>query len=107
MTIRFILRILLCVVEYVMINLRGWNMATLTPSKPATFRLPQWALDFLDRTAAERHESKTQIVVEAVALMRDRELAMLMEEGYREMADEARVLAESSLSVAAETLPEW
>jgi hypothetical protein len=82
-------------------------MAIVTPSKPATFRLPQWALEYLDRAAAERHESKTQIVVEAVALMRDREMALLMEEGYREMADEARALAESSLSVATETLPEW
>lgn len=82
-------------------------MATAMPSKPASFRLPQWALEFLEREAEERHESKTQIVVAAVALMRDRELALLMEEGYREMADEALALAESSLSAAAETVPEW
>jgi hypothetical protein len=82
-------------------------MATVMPSKPATFRLPQWALDFLERKAEERQESKTQIVLEAVALMRDRELAMLMEEGYREIADESRSLAEGSLPAAAETLPEW
>lgn len=82
-------------------------MGTVMPSKPANFRLPQWALDFLERTAEERQESKTQIVVEAVACLRDRELAMLMEEGYREMAEEARTLAEGSLSAAAETLPEW
>ncbi|MCX6365024.1 MAG: hypothetical protein NTW58_12830, partial [Actinobacteria bacterium] len=62
-------------------------MAAVMPSKPATFRLPQWALDYLERKAEECQESKTQIVVEAVALMRDRELALLMEEGYREMAD--------------------
>lgn len=82
-------------------------MANVMPSKPASFRLPQWVLDFLERKAEERQEAKTQIVVEAVALMRDRELAMLMEEGYREMAEEARTLAEGSLSAAAETLPEW
>jgi len=82
-------------------------MATVTPSKPTTFRLPQWALGFLERKAEERDESKTQILLEAVALMRDRELAMLMEEGYREMADEALILAEGSLSATAETLPEW
>jgi hypothetical protein len=82
-------------------------MATVMPSKPANFRLPQWALEFLESKAEERHESKTQIVVEAVALMRDRELALLMEEGYREMADEAHALAEGSLSAAAETVPEW
>jgi hypothetical protein len=82
-------------------------VATVMPSKPANFRLPQWALDFLERKAEERHESKTQIVVEAISLMRDREMAVLMEEGYREMADEACTLAEGSLSAAAETLPEW
>ena len=82
-------------------------MATVMPSKPASFRLPLWALDFLERKAEERQQSKTQIVVEAVALMRDRELAMLMEEGYREMAHEAHTVAEGSLLAAAETLPEW
>lgn len=82
-------------------------MATVMPSKPASFRLPQWVLDFLERKAEERQESKTQIVVEAVACLRDHESAMLMEEGYREMAQEARTLAEGSLSAAAETLPEW
>jgi hypothetical protein len=82
-------------------------MATVVPSKPASFRLPQWALDFLERKAEERHESKTQIVVEAVALMRDRDLALLMEEGYRELADEAHTLAEGSFAAAAETVPEW
>ena len=82
-------------------------MATVMPSKPATFRLPQWALDFLEREAEERHESKTQIVLEAIALMRDHESALLMEEGYRVMACEARTLAEGGLSAAAETLPEW
>jgi hypothetical protein len=83
------------------------DVVTVMPSKPASFRLPQWTLDFLERRAEERHESKTQIVVEAVALMRDRELALLMEEGYREMADEAHTLAEGCLSAAAETVPEW
>ena len=82
-------------------------MATGMPSKPATFRLPQWALDFLEGEAEQRQQSKTQIVLEAVTLLRDQELALLMEEGYREMADEARTMAEASLPAAAETLPEW
>ena len=82
-------------------------MAIVMPSKPATFRLPQWALDFLEREAEQRQQSKTQIVLEAVTLLRDQELALLMEEGYREMADEARTMAEASLPAAAETLPEW
>jgi hypothetical protein len=36
---------------------------------------------------------------------RDRELATLMQEGYREMAEETLDLAESNLPAAAETLP--
>ena len=82
-------------------------MATVMPSKPATFRLPQWALEFLEREAEQRHQSKTQIVLEAVALLRDQEVALLMEEGYRALADEALTLAEGSLSATSETLPGW
>jgi len=82
-------------------------VATVIPSKPATFRLPQWALEFLEREAEQRHQSKTQIVLEAVALLRDQEVALLMEEGYRAMADEALTFAEGSLSATSETLPKW
>ena len=82
-------------------------MATVMPSKPANYRLPQWAIDFIEREAEERRQTRTQIVIEAVACLRDRELATLMQEGYREMADESRDLAESNLPAAAETLPEW
>jgi hypothetical protein len=82
-------------------------MAAVMPNKPATFRLPQWVLDFLESRAEERRASKTEIVVEAVACLRDRELEALMREGYREMAEESRATAEASLPTAAETLPEW
>lgn len=77
------------------------------PSKPANFRLPQWVIDFLERKAEEQQESKTQIVVEAVTCLRDRELAALMEEGYRELADDALEAAEAALPLAVGTLPEW
>ena len=82
-------------------------MATVMPNKPANFRLPQWVLDYLEHRAEERHESKTQVVVEAVTCLRDRELAALMEEGYREMAEDSLAMAEASLSSSVETLPEW
>jgi hypothetical protein len=83
------------------------DVATVMPSKPTHFRLPQWALDLLERKAEECHESKTQVVVEAFALMRDREMALLMEEAYRKMAGEAHTLAEGSLLAAAARVPEW
>ena len=41
------------------------------------------------------------------AFSRDRELTTPMQEGYREMAEEARDLAESNLPAAAETLSKW
>jgi len=82
-------------------------MATVMPNKSATFRLPQWVHDFLDRKADEEQESKTEIVVEAVACLRERELAALMAEGYREMAEDSLAMAEANLPVVVETLPEW
>jgi hypothetical protein len=82
-------------------------MATVMPNRPVNFRLPQWVLEFLESRAKERNASKTQIVVEAVSCLRDRDLAALMEEGYREMAEDSRATAEASLPAAIETLPEW
>ena len=82
-------------------------MATVMPNKPANYRLPQWALDFIEREAQERRQTRTQIVIEAIECLRARELAALMREGYREMADEALDMAENNLPSAAETLPEW
>jgi hypothetical protein len=82
-------------------------MATVMPNKPANFRLPQWVLDFVEHRAAERNESKTQVIVEAVACLRDREIAALMDEGYREMAEETLATSEAALPAAIETLPEW
>jgi len=51
--------------------------------------------------------SKTQVLIEAVTCLRDREIAALMEEGYREMAEESLALSEAALPAAIETLPDW
>ncbi len=82
-------------------------MASAMPNKPVNFRLPQWVIDYLETRSSERNESKTQVIVQAVACLRDQETAALMEEGYREMAVEWLALAEGSLPAALETLPEW
>jgi predicted transcriptional regulator len=82
-------------------------MATVMPSKPATFRLPQWVHEFLERMADEEQASKTDVVVQAVACLREREVAALMAEGYREMAEDSLATAEASLPASVETLPEW
>jgi len=73
---------------------------------PVQVRLPDTVNDFLNKLAAARHESKTQIVVEALDLLRDRLLAQQMEAGYRQIGDEQIALAEAIQPFVAEALPE-
>jgi hypothetical protein len=87
-------------------------MASVTPgprpdTRPVNFRLPEWAIEFLAARAAALQTTKTEVVVEAIAGLRERELEALMEEGYRERAAELLETAETSLPAGTETLPEW
>lgn len=88
-------------------------MAAVTPpaprggSRPVNFRLPEWVVEYLAARATARGTTKTQIVVDAVAALRERELETLMEEGYRDRGDELLEAAETSLPAAGETRPEW
>ncbi len=72
---------------------------------PVQVRLPDTVNDFLTQFAAARHESKTQIVVEALDLLRDRLLAQQMEAGYRQIGDDQIALAGAMQSLVAEALP--
>ncbi len=84
------------------------GMATGTVgTKPVQFRLPAWAREFLDEQARQSGSTKTEIVLEALECLREKELAALMAEGYRELADLNEELAEESMGIAGETLPEW
>ena len=76
-------------------------------TKPVQFRLPAWARDFLDEQSRRAGSSKTEIVVEALECLREKEVAALMAEGYRDLADLNSELAEESIGIAVETLPEW
>ena len=73
---------------------------------PVQVRLPDRVNDFLNELAAVRQESKTQIVVEARDLLRDRLLAQQMEAGYRRIGDDQIALAEAMQPLVAEALPE-
>jgi predicted transcriptional regulator len=73
---------------------------------PVQVRLPDRVNDFLNELAAARKESKTQIVVEALDLLRDRLLAQQMEAGYRRIGDDQIALAEAMQPLVAEALPE-
>jgi predicted DNA-binding protein len=76
-------------------------------TKPVQFRLPAWAREFLDEQSRQAGTTKTEVVVEAIECLRDKELAALMAEGYRELADLNEELAEESIGIAGEALPEW
>lgn len=53
-----------------------------TPSKQTQFRLPPWALEFIEQAARRRQSTKTQVILDALACLREHELEELMAEGY-------------------------
>ncbi len=76
-------------------------------TKPAQYRLPAWAHEFLAEEAALYGITKTEVIVRGLEKLRDAELESLMAEGYRECADENRRLAEEGMESAREILPDW
>lgn len=76
-------------------------------TRPVNFRLPEWVIAYLAERAEMRRTTKTQVLVEAVDCLRERERAALMAEGYVDRGEDAVELAETALPAAAETLPEW
>jgi riboflavin biosynthesis pyrimidine reductase len=57
-------------------------------TKPAQFRLPKWAHDFIERETAERGVAKTEVVLEALAELKEKRFQELMAEGYAELAEQ-------------------
>ena len=76
-------------------------------TRQAQFRLPLWIHDYLEQRALRSGGTKTDVVVEAVACLRDREQAEAMERGYREQAALSAELAEAVVNAASEVLDEW
>lgn len=81
--------------------------ARSTGTTPSQFRLPASARAFIDERAATLGVTKTQVVLEALACLREREIDERMAEGYRFRAQEHRALAEEGLLAAGEAWPEW
>jgi predicted transcriptional regulator len=73
---------------------------------PVQVRLPDAVNEFLAGLAAERHESKTQIVIEALELLRNHLLAQRLEQGYREIGGVQFDIVEAMQPLVAEALPE-
>jgi len=57
-------------------------------TKPAQFRLPPWAHEFLAQEASATGASKTDVVLDALEDYKKKRLEELLAEGYREWADE-------------------
>jgi hypothetical protein len=57
-------------------------------TKPAQFRFPKWAHEFLAQESAATGMSKTEIVTEALAGYKAKQFEELMIEGYIAMSDE-------------------
>ena len=57
-------------------------------TKPAQFRFPRWAHEFLAQESAATGASKTEIITEALAAYRTKRFEESMIEGYVAMADE-------------------
>ena len=62
------------------------------PGKQTQFRLPPWALVFIEGAAAQRQTTKTQVVLDALACLREHELNDLMAEGYEALPPEDELI---------------
>ncbi len=76
-------------------------------AKPFNVRLPMWAVDFVERRSNETGETKTQVVVDAIACLRAAHVQALMSEGYEEMRKANSQMAEEDMAAGCESLPEW
>ncbi len=65
-----------------------------------TISLPQDLLDLADRLACERSTTRSAVIAKLLEKEEEARIQALMEEGYRELADENRRLAEESFQVA-------
>lgn len=77
--------------------------------KPAQFRLPAWAKEFLAQEAAEQGVTKTQVIVEALECYKRTRFEAQLEEGYRETAEFDQAAARDSAATLADGLEdeEW
>jgi predicted transcriptional regulator len=73
---------------------------------PVQIRLPDTVNAFLAQLAAERHESKTQIVIEALDLLRDHLLAERMAQGYADVGASQLDVVTALADVAVRAFPE-
>jgi predicted DNA-binding protein len=65
----------------------GGDVMTDYTTKPAQFRLPKWAHDFLAQEASATGATKTDVLVEALEAYKEKRFNERMVEGYRVCGD--------------------
>lgn len=69
-----------------------------------TISLPKGLLQIVDDLARERSTTRSSIIAELLEKEEEARLHMLMEEGYREMAEENSSLAQEAYPLASEMI---
>ena len=69
-----------------------------------TISLPQKLVDYADRLAREQAKTRSGVIAELLEKDEKARIQALMEEGYRETAEENRRLAEEAFPLTSETL---
>lgn len=90
-----------------MFTVRRIELSYSSSTRPAQFRFPEWAHLFVEERATTTGSTKTEVVLEALECLRQREVEELMAEGYADRAAEGRELAEAGVKAAEESWPEW
>lgn len=78
--------------------MRGHNAAKITIS------LPRNLVEYADKLAQERSTTRSGVIAELLSKEEQARIHALMEEGYREMAEENRCLAEEALPLISESI---
>lgn len=76
-----------------------------TTMENITVSVPSRLVSFLEEIVKEEKTNRSKVISRCIEDMARKRTIKLMEEGYREMADENRLLAEQSLSIVHETWP--
>ena len=69
-----------------------------------TISLPQKLVEYADRLAKEQAKTRSGVIAELLQKEEKERIQALMEEGYRETAEENRRLAEEAFPLASEML---
>jgi uncharacterized protein (DUF1778 family) len=73
--------------------------------RPVQIRLTASAREFLVQAAEERGQTQSQVVTDALNLLREQRVEALMEEGYRRLGESQQAVIEAGLTAALPIVP--